>query len=409
MRRRSMAIVLATIAVDAFGFGISLPLTPELLGNPASPLYLLSPATPTSTAYLLIGLLTATYPMMQFFSTPVLGQLSDRYGRKPVLAVSLAGTAAGYVLFAIGVGVRSVPLLFVSRAIDGLTGGNVSVAHAVIADITPPEERTKAFGLAMGTFGAAMILGPVLGGTLADPSVSSWFTAKTPFLVAAALAALNTVSILLAFAETHKPAAAAPIQLVRNLKNLARAYARPKLRPIFAAQFFVMTGNALFITFFGVFLIDRFAFSQHQIARFFGYTGALMIFTQFITLRRMAKRFSEDRVLRVTMLGTAVTVAAYVVIPSAWWIIPIAPLVSTCNGLSLVNLQGLLSRTAGPEAQGEVLGIGQSINALAMAFPPLLAGTIATVLAPAGIVLAAALAHVVAWSVFLALGRRGNA
>lgn len=403
-----MPIVLFTIAVDAFGFGISLPLTPELLGNPASPLYMLSAATPTSTAYLLIGLLTATYPIMQFFSTPLLGQLSDRYGRKPVLTASLAGTAAGYVLFAIGVATKSVPLLFVSRAIDGMTGGNVSVAHAVIADVTAPEERTRAFGLAMGTFGAAMILGPVLGGALADRSLSSWFTAKTPFLVAATLAALNTVSIWAFFAETHKPDTSAPIQLVRNLKNLARAYARPKLRRIFGAQFFVMTGNALFITFFGVFLIDRFAFSQHEIARFFGYTGACMIFTQFVTLRRMAKRFSEAKILRITILGTAVMVAAYVVIPSAWWIILIAPLVSTCNGLSLVNLQGLLSRTAGAEAQGEVLGIGQSINALAMAFPPLLAGTIATVLAPAGIVVAAAIAHVVAWSVFVVLGRGGD-
>jgi predicted MFS family arabinose efflux permease len=408
MQRRSMAIVLFTIAVDAFGFGISLPLTPELLGNPASPLYMLSAATPASTAYLLIGLLGATYPIMQFFSTPVLGQLSDRYGRKPVLAASLAGTAAGYVLFAIGVAAKSVPLLFASRAIDGLTGGNISVAHAVIADVTAPEERTKAFGLAMGMFGAAMIIGPVLGGVLADASLSSWFTAKTPFLVAAALAALNTVSIWTFFAETRKPDSSAPLQLVRNLKNLAGAYARPKLRRIFGAQFFVMTGNALFITFFGVFLIDRFAFSQHEIARFFGYTGACMIFTQFVTLRRMAKRFSEPKVLRVTIIGTSVMVAAYLVIPSAWWIIPIAPLVSTCNGLTLVNLQGLLSRTAGAEAQGEALGIGQSISALAMAFPPLLAGTIATVLAPAGIVLAAALAHAVAWSVFVAAGRGGE-
>jgi DHA1 family tetracycline resistance protein-like MFS transporter len=405
--RRSLWLIFLTIAVDALGFAILLPVIPQLLTNPASPHYVLPPGTSRELGVFLLGCLIAAFPLMQFFATPILGQLSDRYGRKPVLVASLAGTVVATAAFAAGIVTRNVPLLFVARACDGLTGGNVSVAHAVIADVTEPKDRTKSFGLAMGAFGTAMIIGPFIGGTLADSGLVSWFDAATPFWFAAAIAALNTLSVWFLLPETHLPSRT-PRELGRNLKNLARAVARPQLRPIFLTSFLVMAGNGIFIAFFGAFLVDRHSWNERQIGRFFGYMGICVIFTQFVTLRRMAKRFAEPDVLRVVIVCTATLVVGYV-LPIAWWtMFLIAPFISTCNGLAIVNLQGLLSRTAGPDTQGEVMGINSSLQALAMAVPPLAAATVASTLAPAAAILGAALCHLFAWLAFVTLYREAR-
>src|SRR6478672_7264037 len=203
-KRHPIWIIIFTILIDTLGLGILGPILPQLLGNPNSPHYLLGSNAAVGTGYITFGFLVAVYPIMQFFATPILGQLSDRYGRRPVLALSLAGTSLGYALFAVGIVIRSIPLLFVARALDGVTGGNLSVAQAAIADVTSPQDRTKNFGLIGAAFGVGFIVGPFLGGTLADPSVVSWFNAATPFWFAAILAAVNTLSVLFQFGETNK-------------------------------------------------------------------------------------------------------------------------------------------------------------------------------------------------------------
>jgi len=135
MKRHPIWIIIFTILIDTLGIGIPGPILPQLLGNPASPHYLLGKDAAVGSGYITFGFLVAVFPVMQFFATPILGQLSDRYGRKPVLAFSLAGTALGYALFAVGIILRNIPLLFVARALDGITGGNLSVAQAAIADV----------------------------------------------------------------------------------------------------------------------------------------------------------------------------------------------------------------------------------------------------------------------------------
>jgi DHA1 family tetracycline resistance protein-like MFS transporter len=398
--REPIWIILFTVLLDTLGIGILVPVVPQLLGNPDSPHYLLARATPPGVGYVLLGFLVAVYPIMQFFATPVLGQLSDRYGRKPVLVLSLCGTSLGYVLFALGIVFGSLPLLFVGRALDGVTGGNLSVAQASIADVTRPADRTKNFGLIGAVFGVGFIFGPFLGGVLADPTRVSWFNAATPFWFAAILAALNTLSVQFLYAETNVHIRRVDLDVTRSLHNIARAYALPDLRPIFLTLFFFNAGFGFFISFFGVFLIDRFGYGEGQIGNFFAYVGVFMILTQLVTTRRVAARFTEDQVLRVTLLGVSIVMGSYLLAFKARWIFLIAPFSSTFNGLSMANMSGLLSRSAGPEVQGEILGIGSSIQALAQALPPLGAGFIAASLAPEAPVLAAALTMFLAWAVF---------
>ncbi len=408
-KRPAIWIIFFTVMLDTLGVGILVPIVPQLLGNPASPHYLLSGRGSEGAGYILLGFLVAVFPIMQFFATPVLGQLSDRYGRKPVLALSLFGTSLGYVLFASGIVLRSIPLLFVARGLDGITGGNISVAQAAIADVTAPRDRTKTFGLIGAVFGVGFILGPFLGGILADPNVVSWFNAATPFWFAAILASLNTLSVLVQFHETNQHMRPVPLDPARSLSNIARAYALPELRPIFLTMFFFNAGFGFFISFFGVYLIHRFGFNEAQIGNFFAYVGVCMIFTQLVTTRRVAARFEEQRVLRVTLLGVACVMGSYLIPSSARWIFLIAPFSSTFNGLSMANMGGLLSRSVPPSKQGEILGIGSSIQALAQALPPLGAGFVAASLTPEAPVLAAALTMLLAWVVFTVMYRSAPA
>jgi MFS transporter, DHA1 family, tetracycline resistance protein len=406
-KRPPLGIIIFTILLDTLGIGILVPVVPQLLGNPASPHYLLGHGTPPGLGYILIGFLVATYPVMQFVSTPILGQLSDRHGRRPVLAISLFGTSLGYMLFALGVVFGNIPLLFVARALDGITGGNISVAQAAIADVSEPKDRTKNFGLMGAAFGVGFVLGPLLGGTLADPTVLPWFNAATPFWFAALLAAANTISVLVQFAETNKHLRHVKIDVRRSLNNIARAYALTELRTIFLTMFFFNAGFGFFVSFFGVFLIYRFGFDEGQIGHFFAYVGLWMIFTQLVTTRFIAARVAEARVLRASLFGVSVVMAAYTVVPASGWVFLIGPLSATFNGLSMANLGGLLSRSVPPEMQGEILGIGSSIQALAQALPPLCAGFVAASFAPTAPVMAASFMMLLAWATFAALYRPG--
>src|SRR5260221_960590 len=401
MKRHPIWIILFTILIDTLGIGILGPIMPQLLGNPNSPHYLLGNMD-VRRGYVMFGFLVAVFPVMQFFATPILGQLSDRYGRKPVLALSLGGTAFGYALFAIGIILHNIPLLFAARALDGITGGNLSVAQAAIADVTSPQDRTKNFGMIGAAFGVGFIIGPFLGGVLADPSIVSWFSAATPFWFAAILASANTIQVLVQFDETNQHMRNFDVDFTRGIGNIARAYAMPELRPIFLTSFFFNAGFGFFISFFGLFLIHRFGFNEARIGNFFAWVGVCAIFTQLVTTRKVAAKFAEAQVLKVSLLGVSIVMFVYLAVPSPIWLLLIPPLSSTFNGLSLANMSGLLSRSVAPQGQAEVFGIGSSIQALANALPPLLGGFVAASFAPQAPVLAASLTMFVAWLAFLA-------
>lgn len=385
---RVLPIVLFTVFIDLLGVGILMPVVPQLLANPLSKFYLLPAGWSYKDGLILLGFLTAIFPFMQFLATPILGQLSDRYGRKKILALSLAGTAASYGMFAYGILTRNISLLFFSRAFDGITGGNIAVAQAAIADVTPPEHRTRNFGLMGATFGLGFVLGPYIGGKLATPGVTllhvgslhllttpHWFNAATPFWFAAILAAINTTLVLVNLPETiAKIETKLKIQWHKSLHNIKQAATLPGLRTVFPTVFFFWGGFSFFTTFFAVYLTSKLGFRANNIGDFFAYIGIWIALTQGVLTAILAKKLANYQVLRFSLLGLAVALVLTFIPNNTTQLLLVTPLIPIMVGLSIANVTALVSRSAPADIQGEVLGINASVQALAQTIPAALTG-----------------------------------
>lgn len=382
LEKKALPIVISTIFIDVLGVGILLPVMPQLIFS------IFEPAGYSfKGSLIMLGWLTAIYPLMQFVSTPILGQLSDRYGRKPVLSFSLVGTAIGYVLFAIGVITKNIPLLFFARAMDGITGGNLSVARAVIADVSPPEKRTKNFGLIGAAFGIGFVAGPYIGARLASPSTSffglfdtpAWFGPAVPFWFAAILSLLNALSVMFILPETHQHINnKLKLAWTKSLANIKKAALHPALRTIFASEFLFWGGFTFFTTFFQILLIQKLGFRVNNVGDFFAYIGICIALTQGLLTPFLAKRFKNHQILKFSLFGNAGALFLMLVPQNTTQLLIVAPTIAIFNGLTMANVSALVSLSADKKIQGEVLGIEASVQALAQSIPAIVAGYIAT-------------------------------
>lgn len=396
-------IVIFTLFLDALGFGIMIPIVPLLLADPGSRFYILPAGVSIQSGYILLGLITAIFPLMQFFSTSILGELSDKFGRKPILMYTLLGTCFSYALFAFGISIRNIPLLFISRSLAGITSGNLSVAQASIADITEPKDRVKNFGLIGAAFGIGFIIGPLIGGKLSDPSILTFLNPTIPFYFAAILAAFNSFSVRFNFLETNKFLSKSPhIGWGKAVTNLFKAFKIKNLRFLFLTSFTFFAGFTFFVTFISVYLIKKFHFTQGGIGDFFSFMGLWIAFTQAVLTRQLAKYFNERQVLKFTILLDGVFIGMMFFATNSWMLYLIAPFIAICNGLSFANLTGLISRSADQEIQGEILGINASIQALAQLIPPILSGFIAAQFSPETPLIVASIIIILAGLLFIA-------
>jgi DHA1 family tetracycline resistance protein-like MFS transporter len=387
-KRNPLPTVIFTIFLDVLGVGILTPIIPQLLANAHSKYYLLPAGWDFKGGLILLGWLVAVYPLMQFLATPILGQLSDRYGRKKVLSFSIFGTGFGYVLFAIGIITRSLPLLFASRILDGITGGNLSVAQAVIADVTPPKERTKNFAKIGAAFGIGFVLGPYIGAKLATPGLNfyglfhtpHWFNPATPFWFTAALSFINGFFILYKLQETNKHIVPGlKVKLSQSLSNIAKAATYPGLRVIFPSIFLYWTGFSFFQSFFQVLLVNKLNFSPSNIGDYFAYVGIWIAVTQGVITPMLAKRFRNYQVLRFSLFMTGLGLFGNLWAHNTAQLLLVTPLFAIFIGLTMANSQSLVSTSADANVQGEVLGINASVQALAQAIPAALTGYLAAV------------------------------
>lgn len=381
LEKKALPIVIVTLFIDVLGVGILMPVLPQLIFRifePAGYSY--------KSSLIMLGWLTAIYPLMQFLATPILGQLSDRHGRKSILGFSLFGTAVGYVLFAIGIITKNIPLLFFARAMDGITGGNLSVARAVIADVSPPEHRTKNFALIGAAFGFGFVMGPYIGARLAAPGVTffglfntpHWFGPAVPFWFTAILSSINTLLVLFILPETHKHInKKLKMAWGKSIENIRHAATHPSLRVIFTTEFLFWGGFTFFTTFFQILLIKKLGFKVSNIGDFFAYIGICIALTQGLLTPILAKRFTNRQILRFSVPGMGLALFLQTLPHNTTQLLMTAPFIALFNGTTMANMSALVSLSADSKVQGEVLGIEASVQALAQAIPAVIAGYIA--------------------------------
>lgn len=369
----SLSAIFFTVFLDLLGVGIAIPITAPLLLNPMSGM--LGADYTVAFRTIILGFLIASFPMATFFGGPLLGALSDRFGRKRLLLLSLVGTFIGYLIFAWGVYERNIGLLFLSRLIDGFTGGNISIIQSAIADVSDEQSKAKNFGLIGMAFGLGFILGPYIGGKLADSNLVSWFSYDTPFLFAALLSAINIGLVLLYFKETLITPTNRPISLFTGFGNIYQAFSG-HLKWLFISVFFIALGFNFYTQFFQVFLIKKFHFNQSQIGDYFAFIGLCIALVQGGLVRLTSGKLDSKVVLKYSILGLSFSFFLVLLPQQAWQLYLTVPFIAVSQGMAAPNLTFLVSQNALANEQGKIMGINQSVASLAMALPPILAAFI---------------------------------
>ncbi|RMG56467.1 MAG: MFS transporter [Bacteroidetes bacterium] len=397
-RRNPILTIFLTVFLDLLGVTIIIPILAPLLKEPDG---LLAASVLDGTRNEIYGYLVAVFPFCQFLSAPLLGSMSDKWGRRPVLFTSLFVTLTGYLLFAYGVEIRSLWLLFVGRSLSGLAAGNLSVIYSAVADISTPEAKARNFGLVGVAFGVGFVVGPAIGGLLANDELLPWLSYATPFLFSAALVLLNLALVYFRFPETHaNPNPETSISPWAGFANLKKAFTSPALRTIFVTLFMFTFGFAFFTQFIQIYLIDKFLFDEKDIGILFSYLGVVIALTQGGLVRYLSSRFAPVPILAFS-LGMLVIAYLLLLVPdTTLGLYAAVPFVAIAQGMATPNLSALLSNSVEARLQGETLGMQQSVRAMGQLLPPVIGGYAVTMALAFPIWLAAA-STVVAWLVFL--------
>jgi MFS transporter, DHA1 family, tetracycline resistance protein len=365
--RHAVPFIIFTIFIDAMGFGIIMPVLPQLVMDVGG--IGLSDAIEVG-AWIGFAMAVAT-----FFAAPVLGNLSDAWGRRPVLLIALGGLAVDYMLLVI---VGTLPMLFLARIISGIFGGSYAAAQAAIADVTTPEQRARNFGFVGAAFGVGFIAGPVIGGFLGEMGP------RAPFVTAAVLAGLNFLYGLTLFPETLPRDRRRRFDWRRAnpLGALSAARAVPGMLAMAAILTIWQIASLVYPLTWSFYGIAKFDWTPRIIGFSLAAVGVVMAFSQFFLTGRAVARLGERNAASIGIIASVTAYLGYAFATETWMAFALLALMFV-GAFVQPSLMAMLSRRATPETQGEV----QGISAMAMGIgslvaPFLLTGTMARFTAP---------------------------
>lgn len=362
----SLFILLLTNFLDWMSIGLVYPMFSAMIFQQDAHFFSMETSDVARGAWL--GILLAAGPLAQFFSSPIVGTLSDQKGRKPLLKNTLLIIILGYLLCSLGVWAENLSLLLIGRLIVGVGTGNAAVVYAAIADISKTEDKAKNFGLSSMACGIGFSLGPFLGGSL-----SSWGFA-TPFLFSMIFSIINLSLLIFWFDETHYVRRKVELSFTLGLKNLKKAFKIPTLRPLFLCFFFFCVGWSFYWEFIPVTWIQEYHLTTSQVGNFFAYGAAFYALSSGLLIRPIVNRFQPLTVFLVALILLPFAIFPLLFhsnIAIFWGYIPIQQFL-----IALVFPTGatIISNSVNEDSQGEMMGILQSVDSFAFGSSPLLAG-----------------------------------
>lgn len=354
--RHALAFIVFVVLLDAISFGIVLPVMPKLIMSLAD--------VTLSEASRIGGFLMFTYASVQFFAAPILGNLGDKYGRRPILLYTLAALGADYLLMAAA---PTIAWLFAARIIAGVASSSFSLAYAYVTDITPEENRAQRFGMIGAAFGGGFVLGPVIGGLLGE------YGARIPFYAAAGLAAINLLYGYLMLGESLSEdnrrefdlRRANPIGAVLQLKKY------PVILSLAFAYFLYMVGHLSLPSTWTYYTIEKFAWSESQIGLSLGFAGVFMIIVQAGLIRWAIPTLGAYRAGILGMVAIIVGFCGYAFSAQGWQMYPWLA-IAALSGFVTPAFQAIMTSRIPANAQGELQGALSSLNSITSIIGPLL-------------------------------------
>lgn len=353
--RRAFAFVLVTVAIDMMSFGLIMPVTPRLLAELTG--------LPLEQAAPWGGYLATVYAALNFVAGPILGNLSDRFGRRPVLLVGMLALGTNFLLMGLA---DHIALLFVGRVLSGVAGATFSTAQAYIADTTEPHERGRAFGMIGAAFGVGFVLGPVVGGLLGELHL------RAPFLGAAVLSGVNFLYGMFVLPESLAEKDRRPFDLRRaNPIGAFRHFVRrPELSFLILAVGLLNFAQMTFPVIWGFFTEVRFGWDQTQIGLSLGAVGVSSAIVQGALIGRFLERAGPVRTAAIAMGSGAVALALYGVATDGWMVYGIIA-IGSLSGMAPPAINAIASGRIDRRSQGELAGAIASVNAMAQVLSPI--------------------------------------
>lgn len=387
-----LATIFFTIFLDFFNLGLIYPIFTSLVFEGNGDLIPLDSSVFYKNAA--FGFLVASFPFGQFLGAPVIGHLSDQYGRRKLLLFSLIGTVATLFICAIGVIFSNLYILFLGRFLGGLMAGNMTLAYATLADFSSQEEKVKNFALIPLATGMGFAGGPYLAGILANPDTHYLAGPALPFLFATLLALVNLMLVFWRFPETHSMKQKEKIikSVVLSVARLGKAFQQASLRPYLWILFLMISSNLVFVQFVGPFAIERFNFNVTEIGYLYANIGIAISLGHMFLTRHLADRYSSHQALIWSLLCLAILIAMLLFSNQTMILNILTFLVMLACAVAYTNSMTLVSNQANHEQQGEIMGIAVSLQSCAEFLPATVLGLIAFISQAIPLLVAALLA-----------------